>query len=136
MFMTLFDYINMYRFDENTSLCEVTVFDDEYDIEVYFYLQSIDDDAWDKAMVEISKKLNVVGFCKRGVIVNLSSLIRRNLDNGVFDKLFIHNDVDSIMCDIENIFSGNVSEEWLIEFAKSLDIPKPPKPIKELIREM
>lgn len=119
--MTLFEYLTMYECD-CTELGEVTVFDRDYDIEVYFYRPTITDDKWDKAMNLIAQKLDIVGFCKRGVIVNLSDVIERNLDNGVFKDLFICNDVDSIMDDIENIFSGYVSDSWLNDFANSLDI--------------
>lgn len=119
--MTLYEYISIYHFNDAKFIDEVTVFDRDYDVEVYFYRPSPNDDLFEKAKTLISKKLDVVGFCGRGVVVNLSDVIERNLDNGVFEELFIHNDVDSIMDDIENIFSGYVSDQWLMDFANSLD---------------
>ena len=54
------------------------------------------------------------------VTVDLSGLIERNINNGVFKDLFIRNNIDAIMDDIHNIFAGYVSEEWLTDFAESL----------------
>ena len=65
-------------------------------------------------------ELEVVEFGNT-VTVNLSEVIENNLDNKVFDDLFIHNDIDSIMYDIENILSGNVSEKWMEKFVNSLE---------------
>ena len=103
---------------KNKSEIDTTVWDKDYDIEVYFPNEA--NDKWDEAMLKIAKKLEVVEITKNGVTVNLSEVIEANIDNGVFDKLFINNDIDSIMDDIMNIFAGGVSEEWIIKFADSL----------------
>lgn len=113
--MTLLDYIRM-----NPEGTEITVFDNEYDIETYFYNDVDDHWDWQTAMMKIAGKLEVVSFRDRGVVVNLSEVIRRNIHNGKFKDLFIRNNVDDIMYDIGNILAGCVSEEWLTEFANSL----------------
>lgn len=108
--------------DEHPKVDEFTVWDEEYDIEMYFYAYGDDlKDRWETAMVKIAEHLEVVeedGDDK--VTVDLCSLIQRNLNNGVFEELFIHNDVDSIMEHIAEIFSGRVSDRWINEFADSL----------------
>lgn len=113
--MTLFEYIRM-----NPEGAEITVFDSEYDIEIYFCNDTDDNWEWQTAMMKIAEKLEVVSFRDRGVVVNLSEVIRRNIHNGKFKDLFIRNNVDDIMYDIDNIFAGCVSESWLTEFADSL----------------
>ena len=95
---------------------EVTVFDTDIDTEVYFYNQKTD--AWDQAMFLIAEKLEVKEITERGVTVNFSEVIEKNLKN--FDGLFIENDTYSIMCDMENILAGCVSEQWLVDFANRL----------------
>ena len=113
--MRLSEYLNkFYKTGE-----EVTVWDKDYDIETYFYFSDTFDE-WDAAMYEVAESLEVVEVRNGGVIVNLSDVIERNINNGVFKDLFINNDVDSIMDDIENIFAGYVSTEWLKRFARSL----------------
>lgn len=120
---TLYEYLNDPNLDE-----EVTVLDNEYDMEVYFepikyYNKS---DLWDNNMIELSKKLNIIKdrltFEDRHpyVIVDFSELIERNINNGVFEKIFKINRTDNIMYDMENIMSGNVSETWFDTFVKSL----------------
>lgn len=113
--MTLYEHMQL-----NENGAEITVHDVDYDIESYFY-NDLPKDKWQEAMLTIAKKLLVVETDDDEVVtVNLSEVIGRNLDNGKFEKLFIRNDVDHIMDDIEAIFSGYVSEEWLTEFANSL----------------
>lgn len=111
--MTLLDYIKQTSKGE-----EITVWDDTYDIETYFYNESRD--AWDKAMLKLASKLNVVDVNNDGVTVDLYDLIERNINNPKFKDLFIRVDVDSIMDDMMNILSGYVSEEWLTEFVNCL----------------
>lgn len=104
---------------------EFTVYDKDYDTEVYFYHPDMNE-KWDIAMDEIAGLLTVVDYKEATekdnpcATVDLSGLIERNIDNGVFKDLFIHNDIDAIMDDIMNIFAGYVSEEWLTDFAESL----------------
>ena len=99
---------------------EWTVWDKDHDIEVYFSWSEKDE--WDKAMNKIAGVLEVAECDEEetNATVNLSDVIEKNIDNGVFKDLFINNDVDSIMDDIEHIFAGYVSEEWLVKFADSL----------------
>ncbi len=114
--MTLYDFMNQHK-----EIDELTVWDTDYDIEVYFYPSDLDiADDTGKAEMIIAKCLNVVKIHKDGVTVNLSEVIKRNVNNGTFENLFVDNDVDSIMADIENIFAGYVSEKWLLDFAESL----------------
>ena len=115
--MTLYEYLRDCKEDE------VDITDQDYDVLIYFYYadeKEEEADSWNRAMMQIARKLEVVEFGNT-VTVNLSEVIENNLDNKVFDDLFIHNDVNSIMYDIENILSGNVSEKWMEKFANSLE---------------
>lgn len=119
--MTLKEFIERYP-----NEAEFTVIDNEYVIETYFYHPDMLE-PWDKAMDKIAGLLNVIVYEEPTAIhnprvtVNLSELIERNINNGKFTELFKYNDIDSIMDDIEAIFAGNVSKEWLTEFADSLE---------------
>lgn len=115
--MKLYEYMFTHQ-----DVYELTVWDKDYDMETYFYPDCVNPtDEWDKAMREIAKKLTIVEEdWGKGVTVNLSEVIERNLNNGVFEDLFIKNDLNSIMRDIEAIFAGYVSEKWMNDFAKSL----------------
>lgn len=110
--MTLYDYIKTHKDDE------VTVFDKDYDLEIYFY-KDLSDDDWDKAMLKISKLLEVVETGEYGVTVNLSELIEKKIDK--VGKLFIDDNIDEIMGSMESIFAGNVSEQWMKHFADNLE---------------
>ena len=114
--MTLYDYI------KQTEDWETTVFDKDYDIEVYFYKNDEDEelDSWDESMEKLSKLLTVNEISKNGVIVNLSELIESKMKNLKEAKLFRVVDIDLIMDDIEAIISGNVNEEWMEEFVDAL----------------
>ena len=114
--MTLYEYLRDCKDDE------VEVADQHYDVLVYFYYSDEREEAepWDRAMMQIARKLEVVEFGDP-VTVNLSEVIENNLDNEVFDDLFVCNDIDIIMDDIESVFSGNVSEKWMEKFANSLE---------------
>ena len=113
--MTLFEYILSTPEDE-----EITVWDSVYDMETYFYNQ--ENDAWDKAMLDLAKKLNVVEITSNGVTVDLYDLISRNIDNIRDSALFYDPDldVDEVMDDMENILAGNVSEFWFEAFVSCL----------------
>ena len=114
--MKLYDYI------KQTEDWENTVFDKDYDIEVYFYKNDDEElDSWDKSMENLSKLLTVDSISKNGVTVNLSELIESKLENLKKANLFIRTDIDSIMDCIESVISGNVSEEWMEEFVKTLE---------------
>lgn len=113
--MTLYDYI------KQTEDWVITVFDRDYDIEVYFYKNDNEElDSWDKSMERLSKLLIVDNISKHGVIVNLSEVIENKLENLKEAELFRMVDIDWIMDDIEAIISGNVSEEWMETFVNTL----------------
>ncbi len=117
--MTLLDYMNQH-YDE-----EITVYDTDYDIEIYFYGGEPEDD-WDKAMQTIAAILEIKeveqepygAFYSTGVTVNLSEIIGKSLDR--IKQFFIDPDLDAIMYDIPNIFAGYVSEGWMKDFAETL----------------
>ena len=97
---------------------EITVWDKDYDMETYFYNQT--DDAWDRAMMDLASKLDVINTTNGGVVVDLSDLIERNMDALSASDLFYDTDIDAIMDDMESILAGNVSEDWLTEFVRYL----------------
>lgn len=97
---------------------EITVWDRDWDMEVYFYNQI--DDAWDRAMMNLASKLNVVDVRNDGVIVDLYDLVERNADALEESGLFYDPDTDAIMEDMDNILAGYVSEEWLEKFVSCL----------------
>lgn len=113
--MTLYDYI------KQTEDWEVTVFDKDYDIEVYFYKNDDEElDSWNKSMEKLSMLLTVDSISKYGVTVNLAEVIEKHLKDLEKAKLFIYCDIDDIMDDIELIIAGNVSEKWMERFVNTL----------------
>lgn len=113
--MTLYDYI------KQTEDWETTVFDKDYDIEVYFYKNEDGElDRWDKSMEKLSKLLIIDNISKNGVTVNLAEVIENKLENLKKVDLFKVVDIDLIMDDIEAIISGNVSEIWMEDFVNAL----------------
>lgn len=115
--MTLYEYI------KKSTDWEITVWDDVYDVEVYFYKP--DDynnlDLWDKSMMELSKLLTISTFNENGVSVNLSSLIEKHLtilkEKEIFTPI---SDIDEIMFELNSIISGNVSDKWMWDFVSVL----------------
>ena len=114
MTLTLYEYLNLMPEGE-----ELTVWDKDYDMETYFY-GGKPDDAWDKAMSDLSQLLTITEIRSGGVIVNLSEIIENKLDSLDKTDLFIRCDIDSIMDDIDNIFAGYVSESWMQKFVDAL----------------
>lgn len=114
--MTLYEYLKSTK--EGT---EVTIWDNDYDIESYFYNDEDTEDKWQTVMLNLAKKLNVTDVHKRGVEVNLSELIERNINKIKELDLFYICETDWIMYSIESILSGNVSEEWMETFVNALD---------------
>ena len=112
--MKLYDYL--VTLEEGT---ELTVWDTDYDIESYFYNDEADDD-WQTSMLELAKLLDVIEIKERGVVVNLSEVIEKKLNELKEANLFIKCNIDSIMNDIQNILAGYVSEEWFKEFVDVL----------------
>ena len=112
--MKLYDYL--VTLEEGT---ELTVWDEDYDIESYFYNDEPDDD-WQTSMLELAKLLDVTEVKKRGVIINLSEVIGKKINELKEANLFRRRTVDSIMNDMENILSGYASEEWFKKFVDVL----------------
>ena len=121
--MKLFKYIT-----EHPDIEEFTVWDKDYDIEIYFgqpnfNLTPYDEGyLWDTALHMITQVLTVSDPNDTAcVTVNLSELIERAVKNEKkLSELFYSIDIDDIMDDIENIFAGYVSDKWMYEFASCL----------------
>lgn len=112
--MKLYDYLK--TLEEGT---ELTIWDEEYDIESYFYNDEADDE-WQDSMLELAKVLEIREIKERGVVVNLSELIEKKIDLLKETDLFHKCTVDSVMSSIEGIISGYVSEEWFKRFVDVL----------------
>lgn len=111
--MTLLEYIRTCPEGD-----EITVWDNDWDMETYFYNQA--DDDWDRAMMKLASKLNVIEVQDDGVVVDFYDLIERNQPALEKSDLFYDTDVDAIMEDMDNILAGYVSEEWLSRFVDCL----------------
>ena len=112
--MKLYEYLTLMPEGE-----ELTVWDKDYDMETYFY-GGEPYNKWDKAMSDLSKLLTIEEIKNNGVTVNLSEIIENKLENLDKAHLFIECDIDSIMCDIENILAGSVNENWMEQFVAAL----------------
>lgn len=112
--MTLYDYLM------ETDGEEVTVGDVDYDMTSYFYKDENPNDDWDKAIVELSKMLNVVEQEEGYVTVDLSTLIENHMGAIKKSDLFVSNDLDDIMYGMDSILAGNVSEKWMTRFVETL----------------
>lgn len=114
--MKLYDYLKKTEIGE-----EITVWDAEYDMEIYFYNAKSTDDKWDKAMMKIAKVLNITKIYNSGVEVDLSKIIEKNIKKLISVGLFPNDTtLDGIMVNIDKIFAGYVSEKWFVEFADTL----------------
>lgn len=113
--MKLYDYLQMFKEDE-----ELTVLDEEYDVETYFYNNSYSYHQWSNAMIDLSKKLDLVCVMDGKVSVNLSNVIEKNLKKLKKADLFIYCNIEAIMDDMTAILAGNVSEDWLVKFVNCL----------------
>lgn len=98
---------------------ELVVWDKEFDMEVYFYGGKPKDE-WDRMMNELTKLLTIKEILSNGVFVNLSNVIEKHIDELKKADLFEVCETEAIMEDIENIFSGKVSEKWFIRFVECL----------------
>lgn len=99
---------------------ELTVVDNDYDIETYCYYTPTPD-LWDGCFMRLAKILDATPIRLGVVSVNLSQVIEKNLDALEKADLFIYCDIDVIMDDIEAILAGNVSEKWLDKFVTVLE---------------
>ena len=115
--MKLYDYL--ITLEERT---ELTVWDTDYDMESYFYNDEPEDedDDWQTSMLELAKLLDITEIKERGVIVNLSEVIEKKLNELKEANLFRRCTTDLIMSSIEGILSGYVSEEWIKKFVDVL----------------
>lgn len=108
--MKLYDYLKL--MPEGN---ELTVWDKDYDIEIYFYSDRPDsDDTWRKSMWKLTEILDIVQINTNGVTVNIADMIEKNIDK--FSELFKSCNIDDIIGDIPNIFAGNVNEDWMERF--------------------
>lgn len=113
--MKLRDYLNL--MDEHY---ELTVFDNTYDTEFYFSPMPLSDDSWERSMQELTKLLKITKIYEHGVAVNFTEIVEKKLKKLEEANLFIHCDIDSIMCDMDNIMAGYVSENWMEKFVNIL----------------
>lgn len=113
--MTLYEYL------KNNKNEEITVTDLHYDCENYWYY-SDDNDLFEKSLMEIAKKLDIVKILDCNVIVcNISEIIKNNLDTIKNSDLFITiKDENDVMYNFDMIVSGYVSENWIYKFSKCL----------------
>lgn len=117
--------MKLYDLLKNSS-DEITVHDKDYDVEVYFYgvgysSDSGEIDKWDKAMLNLSKLLEIIEQAGNTVTVNLSEVIEKSIKELSAADMFIRCNIDDIMSDIMNILSGYVSEKWLEKFVDVLE---------------
>ena len=110
--MTLYEILELTKDRE-----EVTVWDRDYDIEVYFTYSEKNNDDWDMSMMKLAKALTVTAIQGGGYVCNIADVIEKHIGEPDFDEMFIDTDIDAIMDDIESVLAGNVSEPWLKRFA-------------------
>ena len=113
--MTLYDYLYLMPVGE-----ELTVWDKDYDMETYFYSDRDKVSKWQSSLLKLSKLLTIIEIRSDGVVVNLSDVIENKIDKLNESDLFIICNIEAIMCDIDNILAGYVSEEWLQNFVDIL----------------
>ena len=113
--MMLYEYIrNLAKYEE------VSVCDNVYDMIAYFY-NDPQTDEWQRAIMKLAKKLTVKEVVHTTkVIVNLSEVVEKNIDNLKKADLFTRCNIDAIMYDMSNILSGYVSERWMNDFVKAI----------------
>ena len=117
--MKLYDYLIS---NEVQNSDEITVWDTDYDLEVYFYKPEENPDIWDKAKIKLAQNLEIDEILRdQTVIVYLSKLIEDHLKDLKKADLFISYDLDDIMDDLPNILAGDVSEEWFEKFVSVLN---------------
>lgn len=112
--MKLYDYL--VTLEEGM---ELTVWDTDYDMETYFYNDEADDD-WQTSMLELAKLLDVIEVKEYGVVVNLSKVIEKKLNELKEADLFLRCTTNRIMGSMEGILAGGVSEKWFKKFVNVL----------------
>ena len=100
------------------SSTEVTVWDDVYDMEMYFYNAPVDDD-FDKAVSLIAQCVNIVEISENGVTVDFWGAIEQSrqalIDNGFYPE---GSSTEYLMHDVDLILAGNLSEKTTLEWAQ------------------
>ena len=113
--MKLFDYLKMTEEDS-----EITITDKEYDTETYVY-NSQPSDKWDELIIELEKMVDVVEVKSWGtVVVDFTKLLESKIDKISKADLFRNNEIEDLVCTMDGIISGNVSESWLEKFIEIL----------------
>lgn len=112
--MKLYDYIELMPPCE-----ELTVWDSNYDMETYFYGGQPESN-WEKTICDLSKLLTITEIRSNGVVVNLSDVIEKHIDEIAEHDLFYQNDIDFIMEGIETVLAGRVSDVWMQNFVEIL----------------
>lgn len=111
---------SLYNYLKEEKENEVTVWDKTYDMETYFYYEADTSDPWNKAMMDLAKLVKITEEDDKGVTVDFTELIEKNIDKLKESELFVRCNVDDIMCDMQNILAGYVSEKWLVKFVDIL----------------
>ena len=113
--MTLNDYLSLMETGD-----ELTVWDEDYDMETYFYATIDANDRWQCAMLKLAEQLTVKTIRTNGVIVNLSEVIENHICELSKSDLFINCGINAIMNAMESVLAGNVSEDWMERFVDVL----------------
>ena len=112
--MTLAEYILTSNDDE------ITVTDESYDMETYFYpFDSYD--RWNRLMQRFSEMLTVKEINHGTVVVNISEVINNKMESLKQADLFMRCSLDVVMSSIEEILAGNVSEKWFEKFVNAME---------------
>ena len=106
------------------SSTEVTVWDDVYDMETYFYNDPVNDD-FDKAVSLIAQCVDVVDIVEiaqiglNGVTVDFWGAIEKSrqalIDSGFYPE---GSSTENLMNDVAPILAGNLSEASTLEWAQ------------------
>lgn len=112
--MKLYEYLSLMPQD-----AELTVWDKDYDVEVYFYGGKPSYE-WSKLLLDLSKLLTITEIRSSGIIVNLSEVIEEHISKLKKVSLFTDYDIDIIMEEMEYTIAGHVSENWMQKFVSAL----------------
>ena len=115
--MTVAEYARL------TSLIgkEITCIDTVYSVEWYAYVDDEISDNFDLGCQMIWEYLEIVGFVNSNagfVMVDITSAIKEHMDEFKKAELFETDRVSDIVMNMNVIFSGYVSEDWMMKFAK------------------
>lgn len=96
---------------------EITVVDNEWDVDECYFYNDFRDSKWDKPMEKLSNGLEIVEMLEHKVAVNFSEIIEKNIEEINKAELFeTPKSLEYIMVNLNLILSGMVSEEWFEEF--------------------